>query len=303
MYNINQKIGKIIKIDGTTILIEITEKNVANKLTIRMGTNSFPISINKMIFTELPNNKKVVGRISKIYDKSLFEKSNIYDNSVDKFLVEVELIGIYDDFLKKFDSGLNTFPIIGSDVFYINESIQSAVVEINSKYKLEIGKSYNDSNLSIYTNPDVLFGKHLAIFGNTGTGKSCTIASLIQGLKRRLSNDNKKVESKPKIIIFDSNSEYERAFNNEEFKVKVIKKEDLRLPHYELSFTEFYKLLNASQGVQMPVLKSCIQNLKDKDGKFKFSDLPDAIENFINEKVGSDKFSKNQWLNYTNIIN
>lgn len=301
MYSINQKIGKIIRIDGINIIIEITERDIASKLSIKSGTVDFAVSINKLVFSNLPNNKKIVGKITKIYDKSIFEKDTIFSNSLEKFLIEIELVGIYDEFIERFDSGINTFPIIGSDVFSVNNNIKNAVININTKYKLEIGKRYDDSNISICTNPDVLFGKHLGIFGNTGTGKTCTIASLIQGLKRRLSSEGEIIISRPKIIIFDSNNEYSKAFIESEFKVKIIEKEDLKLPHYYLSYTEYYKFLNASQGVQMPVLKSVIQELKGNGESFKFSDLPTKIQIFINNK-GVNDYGKNQWQNYTNTM-
>lgn len=302
MYETNLKLGKIIRIDGLHIIVEITEKNIANKLSTKRGTNDFAVSVNKLVFSELPNGKKIVGRISKIYDKQIFEEETIFSNFPEKFLINVELIGIYDEFLEKFDTGICNFPIIGSDIFSANSNIQKAVMSINSKYKLEIGKSYF-YDLPIYANPDILFGKHLGIFGNTGTGKTCTIASLIQGLKRRLTKNGETVVNNPKIIIFDSNNEYKRAFeNNNEFSIKEIKKEDIKLPHYYLDFPEYYKLLNASQGTQMPALKEAIVSLKNENPCFSFSKLPDELDNYINRMSGSNNFNRNNFQNWLNTL-
>lgn len=306
MIHEDKVIGKIVKIEGIHILIEITERDIANKITIFMGSGDFAVSINKLLFSVLPNGKKVVGRITKIFDRNMFDQTSFFSSAADKFLVEADLIGIYDEFLKKFDSGINHYPIIGSEVYAINERIQKTVLDIGSKWRIEIGRSFNDPNIVIAANPDILFGKHLGVFGNTGTGKTCTIATIIQGIKRRIykNSDGSRGEVNPKVIIFDSNSEYDRAFNTGEFKFKIITKEELKLPHYYLNFSEYYKFLGASQGVQAPVLKASIKNLRaqnNEDKKFKFSDLPGAIKNYLlwQSQQGAENDPRNQRFSYS----
>jgi len=304
MYTTECRIGKIVKIDGLTILVEITEKNVADKVFIKMGIGNFVVSINSFIYAVSPSGKKVISRITKIIDRSLFYEQDIFtNNSNDKILVEADLVGIYDDLSKKFDSGINTFPIIGSEVFALSNDIYETILTNSSDYLLEVGKSYNDNNVSIYANPDILFGKHLGVFGNTGTGKTCTVASLIQGLKRRIKScNNVFINLSPKIIILDSNNEYSDAFISTEYKVRIIEKNSLRLPHYNLSFTEYYKFLGASQGVQAPVLKDAINMLKDKDGKFRFKDLPGKIEEIIKGHSNGNSYSYNQWYGWCSTL-
>lgn len=310
MVNEDKVIGKIVKIEGIHLLIEITERDIANKISIFMGSGDFAVSINKLLFSVLPSGKKVVGRITKIFDRNMFEQSSFFSSTTDKFLIEADLIGIYDEFLKKFDSGINHFPIIGSEVYAINERIQKTVLEIGSKWRIEVGRSFNDPNIAISANPDILFGKHLGVFGNTGTGKTCTIASIFQGIKRRIykNSDGSKGEVNPKIIIFDSNSEYDQAFNTEEFKLKIITKQELKLPHYHLNFSEYYKFLGASQGVQAPVLKASIKNLRAQNNnttKFKLSELPDTIIKYLvsQSKKGAEdernqRYSFSQWYGW-----
>lgn len=310
MHDGDVKIGKIIRIEGLTIHIEVSEQDVANKLTLKYGINDYVVSINKMVYCTLPNGMKIVARITKIFDKNTFVEQDFFIKQYDSFVLEATFIGIYDDFLQKFDSGINTFPIIGSEIFSINRIIYQTVVRVNSPYQLKIGKSYEDAQMDIYTNPDVLFGKHLGIFGNTGTGKSCTVASVIQGLKNRLYDDQgTTVKARPKIIIFDSNDEYEQAFKETEFTIKKIRKEELYLPHFHLSFTEYYRFLGASQGVQAPILKNCIKNLQSEKVEFHFRDLNTEIRGWLslnakkkdtngNDTGEVDNFKLNQWYNW-----
>lgn len=312
MYDSDVKIGKIIKIEGLTIHIEIMEKDIANKLVLKYGINDYVVSINKMIYSILPNGKKIIARITKIFDKNTLNQEDIFIQQPDSFVLEATFVGIYDDFLQSFDSGINTFPIIGSEVFSINRVMYQSVVRVNSNYQLQIGKSYEDNGLNITANPDILLGKHMGVFGNTGTGKSCTVASVIQGLKKRLyDREGSLVKTNPKIIIFDSNDEYEQAFRGTDFSVKKISKEELYLPHYHLSFTEYYRFLGASLGVQAPILKTCIKEMQKKTGQkeFLFGDLYQKINKWLwgnakkRDKDGNptnetDNFKLSQWFNW-----
>ncbi|WP_199426659.1 ATP-binding protein [Thermaerobacillus caldiproteolyticus] len=307
------KIGKIIKIEGVNIQVEVIERDIATKLVQKNGVNDFIVSINKLIYCYLPNGKKIVARITKIYDKNAFITEDIFERGKEAYVIEAILLGIYDEFLNSFDTGINSFPIIGSEVYSINKDIYRSVTQINSDYKIQIGRSYNDETIQVYANPDVLFGKHLGIFGNTGTGKSCTVASIIQGLKRRvIDSKGNSVKLKPKIIIFDANNEYEKAFQNTEFSVKKITKEELRLPHYHLSYTEYYRFLGASQGVQAPVLKACIDQLRSNEEsskEFALKELPVQIKKWLsrnslkkdpsgNPTNEIDSFKLNQWYSW-----
>ncbi|MDH2879432.1 ATP-binding protein [Bacillus cytotoxicus] len=310
MVSDDRKIGRIIKIEGLNILIELNETGIANKLILKYGINDFVVSINKLIYSFLPNGKKIVARITQIYDKSSMKKENIFLTKADSFLIEATFLGIYDEFIDVFENGINTFLIIGSEIYSVNQSTYQSVLRINSKYRLQIGTSYQNVGLEIQANPDILFGKHLGVFGNTGTGKSCTVASLIQGLKRRLKDENgKDIQICPKIIIFDSNDEYEQAFSGTEFRTKKISKEQLKLPHYYLNYIEYYKFLGASQGVQAPILKACIDELRNDKGAFCFKDLPDAIRGRLNRTSKKkdadgnptneiDNFKLNQWYGW-----
>jgi hypothetical protein len=290
------KIGKIVQIEGLKLVIHITE-DVSSKLTLHNDISDYVVSINKLVCSKLPSGKLAISKITKIYDKSLC-KSEFPQTFEGVYLVEANLIGIYDRALERFDSGINTFPIIGTEVFAINKNIYNKVLEINSKYKLHIGNSYHDLDIKVYANPDVLFGKHLAVIGNTGTGKSCTIASIIQGIKRRLQSEVSDIKTLPKILIFDSNNEYKRAFPEGEFKVKHISKDNLQLPHCYLSMFEYYKFVGASQGVQAPVLKKAIRNLMGTSRTFAFSALLPEIEKVVVENARSNDFSLNQWRGY-----
>lgn len=293
------KIGKIVKIEGIKISIAIDKDLQINKIELNSILKDYSLSVQKYVYTYLPNQKKIIARISKIYERSC-EDEDVFKQLNSNYIAEAVLTAIYDDYQGKLDKGINTFPIIDSEIFVLTQDLYKCFYNPNSDYNLEIGFSFIDDTLPIYADPDILLGKHLGIFGNTGTGKSCTVASLIQGLKRRLADKSlNKVSIRPKIIIFDANDEYRDAFtNNGEFDINYILKENLKLPHYHLSISEYIKLFGASQGVQAPVLKEAITKLRGKNQEFSISEIPDAIIEIIEEKSQGNNFSYGQWYGW-----
>jgi len=299
----NIVIGKIVKIDGLALTIEITREQDIRKILLQWNIKDYLVSIHKYVFAFLPNNRKIIARITKVFDKELFKADNIYDKEHPKYLIEANLTAIYDDFTKKLDTGINTFPIIGTDVFVLDNIIYKQLLTVTSDYKLEVGESFIDESLKVTANPDILFGKHLGVFGNTGTGKSCTVASIIQGLKRRLYDKNgKKISVKPQVIIFDANNEYKQAFENPEFKVKYISKDEIKLPHSALSMSEYISFFDAAAGVQAPVLVEAIESLKGDDDFFDLNDLTEKIEVIIKQKADGNNFSYSQWRGWVSTM-
>lgn len=296
-YN-SYKIGRIIKIQDIHIIVEVTEQKNVDTLIINPSNADFLITINGLIYCYLQNGKKAIARINQITDKKNSFDENIFLNKQKNYLIEANLIGIYDDLEEKFKRGVDSFPIIGQEVYAIDSKLKANLLKGKYKYELEIGNSiYYNGNI-MYANPDVLFGKHLGVFGNTGSGKTCTLVSIIQGLKKRLKKDKYYIKNlSPKIIIFDTNDEYERAFCDGMFKVKVYNKNDLKLPHYELSDSEYIKFLNASDGFQAPILKNSLMKLREYN-KFSMEDLLKEIDNQINSLSNGDNYNKKQFKSW-----
>ncbi|MBA4320770.1 MAG: ATP-binding protein [Flavobacterium sp.] len=284
-------LGRIVKIDGITLNIEISPEEQLQNITIGWDFKDYLVSIHRYIYCFLPCKRKIISRIKAVYDKDLFTEKTLFDKRISKYILEADLIAIYDDFSKSIDTGINSFPIIGAEVFPLPNQIYAQMQKKTSRYRLEIGESFLNSEILIEADPDILLGKHLGVFGNTGTGKSCTVASLIQGLKKRLKIDKGHLGTK--IFIFDPNNEYESAFKNCGFRVKKVEKSDLRIPYCLLSNSELIKLFDASQGVQAPTLIEALE-LKPKD----FTQIPQKIDEVIKKHSGNQAFAQNQWTGW-----
>ena len=116
----------------------------------------------------------------------------------------------------KFHRGVHSFPSIGSPVLIPTDLQLKSIVESGINRRVYIGDSPLTANAKVKIDPDRLFGRHLAVLGNTGSGKSCTVAGLIQwSLEATKQGDN----ANARFIILDPNGEYAKVFGK---KAKVL---------------------------------------------------------------------------------
>src|SRR5690606_33097757 len=124
--------------------------------------------------------------------------------------------------------------------------------------------------------------------------------------RRVYDKSNSKISVNPKVIIFDANNEYKKAFENTEFSVNYISKTEIKLPHSALSMSEYIQFFEASSGVQAPVLTEAITNLKNGNGFFDLNNLTNEIENVIQGKGSGDErnrmYSYNQWRGWVSTM-
>mgnify|MGYP000756596606 CR=1 FL=1 len=114
----------------------------------------------------------------------------------------------------KFKRGLETFPSVGDIVILPTEEQLRSIIESGDNRRVYIGNSPLLGNAKVMIDPDRLFGRHLAVLGNTGSGKSCTVAGLIRwsldSARKNLLGNTGSVNSR--FIILDPNGEYSKAF-------------------------------------------------------------------------------------------
>lgn len=114
----------------------------------------------------------------------------------------------------KFKRGLESFPSVGDIVILPTDEQLRSIVESGDNRRVYIGNSPLVGNAKVMIDPDRLFGRHLAVLGNTGSGKSCSVAGLIrwsiESAREKLADGNDTVNSR--FIVLDPNGEYSKAF-------------------------------------------------------------------------------------------
>ena len=109
--------------------------------------------------------------------------------------------------------GVVAFPSVGDQVLMPTPDQVEAIVGAKDTAKcVRIGASPLASNAAILVEPDKLFGRHLAVLGNTGSGKSCTVAGLIPwsiaAANRAIEQSGKDATANARFIVLDPNGEY-----------------------------------------------------------------------------------------------
>ena len=103
---------------------------------------------------------------------------------------------------------------VGDIVILPTEEQLRSIIESGENRRVYIGNSPLLGNAKVMIDPDRLFGRHLAVLGNTGSGKSCSVAGLIRwsldSARKNLLNNTNSVNSR--FIILDPNGEYSKAF-------------------------------------------------------------------------------------------
>ena len=175
-------------------------------------------------------------------------------------------------YIYKLERGVSVFPSVGDTVLLPTAEQLTAIVESqDDKAFIQIGTAPLAANARVLVDPDKMFGRHLAVLGNTGSGKSCTVAGLIrwclQEANTHLVNGQKRVNAR--FIILDPNGEYQDTFSDMGNKVKLFKVppavtgvEDLTLPAWMWNSEEWSSFANAAPGTQRPLLLRALREMR-----------------------------------------
>lgn len=171
-----------------------------------------------------------------------------------------------------FRRGADALPSIGAGVLLPTEKQLRSIVESGERRRIKIGTSPLAGNADVCIDPDRLFGRHLAVLGNTGSGKSCSVAGLIrwsleQAQEERGANPN------ARFVVLDPNGEYSRAFADSQGPVKarifkVAPNEEageilLQVPLWFWNSAEWCSFTQASAKTQRPTLIQALRTVRD----------------------------------------
>ena len=183
-----------------------------------------------------------------------------------------------------FVRGIETFPTVGDPVLIPTQDQLKAIVESGSNRRINIGISPLAGNAIVSIDPDRLFGRHLAVLGNTGSGKSCSVAGLIrwsvEAAKRKLENKHDQIQeftqeqadisANARFIILDPNGEYTKSFEGlANVRVYGVEKNDalgveqLIVPMWLWNTSEWVAFTQASGKAQKPTLVQALRCVRD----------------------------------------
>lgn len=262
-------IGRIVTINHNNIIAELSN-DVGNYVSVYDGIR-FVGEIGSYVAID-DINRRIIAEITAVDEKNdlSFERLN---KAGSKRYLRISLIGEISNSI--FNFGVTKMPPIFSEIKIISESDLQLMLDVaenkktegtNTKLKvLTIGTSVMFPDYQVKVKLNEFFGFHFAVFGNTGAGKSNTIANIIQEIFTKKNYSAKGA----RFIIFDSNGEYKPAFEsihfkNSEINVKFMSTTKgidtkLEIPVWALSVDDWAILLHASEKTQVPIISRALE--------------------------------------------
>ena len=241
---LEDSIGKVINVDTKKITIEVSEEETLNRL-----------KINDMIIMSGNNaDEKLIGIITKVtkkridFDENENEQEEEWNCSAN--ICNVTLVGSFYIKLgiKKrniFKRSINTYPEINSEVFLAEGEALSIIMnslddtDSPATEKLMIGKYASNREVQAILDGNKFFQRHACIVGSTGSGKSYTVANILE-----------KTEKLPyaNIIVYDLHGEYTQLSYAEQIKISD-EKGGLHIPLWFFNYEEIHSLfIESSEG-------------------------------------------------------
>jgi DNA helicase HerA-like ATPase len=164
-----------------------------------------------------------------------------------------------------FVRGVAHFPTTGAELHLVSGNTLALLFSKYSAADFKVGKLSAFESVDVFIDPDAFFGRHAAILGQSGSGKSWSVTSFIQSTLRAMPNAH--------VIILDLHGEYGSKdwdpSTSPPFpadKVRCIKASDLEIPYWLLTYEELIELLidqdDPNASVQIAFLRGCLLELK-----------------------------------------
>lgn len=172
-------------------------------------------------------------------------------------VLELELVGegVHGkDGSTRFRRGVSFYPTLGDGVYTVSQDDLTQVYAPPGVSSARIGTIYQDQSLPAYVSIDDLLGKHFAVLGTTGSGKSCGIATIL----RAILDDH----AEGHVLLLDMHGEYGHAFRD---CAELLGAGEFKLPYWLLNFEELQEIVvekTEEQEIDRAVLRDAVVHAK-----------------------------------------
>ena len=202
---------------------------------------------------------------------TMWEKDHFYGadaRKTDRFISLIPVGEIQDN--GNFVRGVLHYPTPGAKVYAVGLNELNTIFSKFRDYNFFIGQLSSHKKYHLSLDPRALFGRHFAIVGQSGSGKSWAVTSLIQNAVKAM--------PKSHIILLDLHGEYcwkdrdgvlQSAFHDE--RVNYIDALEMEMPYWLMTYAELIDLFidrrESGASMQMTFMREIIQQLKRKEAK------------------------------------
>lgn len=264
------RVGEVVAVHGRTVTVQVDqEKNLSHLLFDGM------LIKNISVYSYIEIRKGFIGLIGRVEGEEIKEElrsfSQVSENRFNEMrrLLTVSLVG-YIDKDNRFAGGTKELPLIGNEAFIMSADKIRTLHDLLDSSDLSVTIAETEDEIEIEFPIDGLFNGHIAIFGNTGSGKSNTLTYLYQELLLTLRHRNpRRFKENSKYLLFDFNGEYgkenEDAIITAEKTVYMVSNEETTDRPIPISETYFLDLdvlsilTDATEKTQKPFLSRVLE--------------------------------------------
>lgn len=247
----NLAIGTIIEVDGSHIVAEL--RPGITELSRIFGGDTYPIgqfgSIVKIHF----GRRIIFAFVGRLCMKAEYESERglAPQATRDERVIEADLFGEGEwlsdtsatpaSWSLKFDRGVATYPLPQQTVYLTPKRELRFIYGHGKGPSVHLGEHVGTGGTKCYAEMNELLGKHTAILGSTGAGKSGTVAAVLHSLLER-GAESELANWVPRIVVLDPHNEYSKAFGEKHIRLST-DEGSLKLPYWLLNFQETVSLI------------------------------------------------------------
>ena len=259
------RVGVVSSVDGREVTVRVDkDKNLSHLLFQGELLNNVSVGSYVKI---LKGFNRLIGKIEREYIKEIIVKDDYGNPSekIDRFL-SIKLIGYYKE--SKYNKGVKELPLIDNECLILEKSEYQHIHNFSSEdeVSIKLGHLASDDSIPIEVSVNKLFASHIGIFGNTGSGKSYTLASLYKLLFDRF-GEQSNFQQNARFLLFDFNGEYSRQTSiTSQKKVYNLSTmtnnggDKIRLnPEVILTPEIFFILASATEKTQQPFIRRALR--------------------------------------------
>ena len=221
-------------------------------------------------------------------------------------IMELELVGeggmAPDSGHMPFRRGVSFYPTLGDGVYTVSQDDLVRVYAQPDVSSIRVGSIYQDRTLPAFISVDDLLGKHFAVLGTTGSGKSCAVATML----RAILSDHREGH----VLLLDLHGEYGHAFRD---NAELLGAGEFNLPYWLLNFEEMQEIVvekTEDEEIDRAILRDAVIHAKkshdegDEQAAWFDSDSPvpyrisevlrylDAAQGKLDKPTGSAPFMR-----------
>jgi DNA helicase HerA-like ATPase len=259
------KLGQVVEVRGQKIRARVFE-NKNGPILLYKGDIIKNVSVGS--FIKIPKGFiSIIGKIegehiSELREQNAAQRFQKESDSIER-MIDISVLGVMEHGV--FMKGMVEIPLVFSDVYILEEYELQRVFSFfeDKQNAVALGNIAEYKDYKLYVDAQLLFGSHIGIFGNTGSGKSNTLATLYTALFQQYGD--RKNFKKSKFLIFDFNGEYEDAFTENKqvyhLSTRCNNKDKICIPLSVLEDMEFWSVLcEISEKTQVPFLERVLKD-------------------------------------------